>query len=256
MNAPRILVTRPRAQAAELAAALRAWGAQPVLFPTVEIAPPADPQPLERALTRLPEYDWLVFTSVNAVEAVYDRLGASSLSPPRPRIAAVGPATAAAVTRRGNRVEFLPTKYVGAQLGRELPDVEGRRVLIPQGDQAAPALGRTLETRGALVERVEAYRTAPPEQPDPAELADLAMGVDAAIFTSGSAVRHLFSMLGTDATRLALAGAVVACIGPVTADVARALGLQVHVEPAEHTVPAVVGALRAHLAGDPAGVRR
>jgi uroporphyrinogen-III synthase len=248
VNGPRVLVTRPRAQAADLVTALEAWGAQPVLFPTVEILSPGDPAPLDRAVTRLQDYQWLVFTSVNAVEAVFDRLGAA----PRPeaglRIAAVGPATAAEIRRRGGRVDFVPSRYLGVQLGRELANVDGRQVLIPQGDQAGTELRDALIERGACVEVVEAYRTTAPAMPDPTELANLAMGVDAAVFTSGSAVRHLFTLLGSDGTRMALRGAVIACIGPVTSGVARALGLEVHVEPAEHTIPAVVGALRARLA--------
>lgn len=245
--APRVLVTRPRAQASDLVAALEAWGARPVLFPTVEIRSPVDPGPIDRAVVHLRDYDWLVFTSANAVEAVFDRLGAAPALSLGLRIAAIGPATAAEIRRRGARVDFVPSAYLGSQLGRELPDVNGRRVLLPQGDQAGDELRHALTGRGARVEVVEAYRTAPPERADPRELADLAMGVDAAVFTSGSAVRHLFGLLGDDATRMALRGAVIACIGPVTAGVAKALGLEVHIEPAEHTVPAVARALQTRL---------
>ena len=248
ITAPRVLVTRPRAQAADLVRALEAWGARAVLFPTVEILSPADPVPIDRAVAHLADYHWVVFTSANAVEAVFSRLGAAPTPGAGLRIAAIGPATASEIRRRGGRVDFVPSVYLGAQLGLELPDVDERRVLIPQGDQAAPALLDALIERGGRVEAVEAYRTAPPESPDPRELAELAMGVDAAVFTSGSAVRHLFGLLGFEGTRMALQGAVIACIGPVTAGVARALGLEVHVEPEEHTIPAVVGALRARLA--------
>jgi uroporphyrinogen III methyltransferase/synthase len=246
-HTPRVLVTRPRAQARDLVLALEAWGARPVLFPTVEILSPADSTPLDRAAARLRDFHWVVFTSANAVDAVYDRLGSAPLAPQAPRVAAVGPATAAEIRRRGAGVDFIPSAYLGAQLGRELPDVDGRSVLLPQGDQAGTALADGLIARGARVEVVEAYRTASPERPDPQDLADLAMGVDAAVFTSGSAVRHLFGLLGDDATRMALRGSIIACIGPVTAGVARALGLEVHIEPSEHTIPAVAAALRARL---------
>lgn len=245
---PRVLVTRPRAQARDLIAALESWGARVVLFPTVEIVPPADPGPLDRAVARMADFQWLVFTSANAVTAVFDRLGAVSLPDSGLRIAALGPATAAEVRRRGARVDFVPSEYLSECLGGELPEVEGRAILVPQGDQAGSELGLALAKRGARVETVEAYRTAAPDRPDPRELADLAVGVDAAVFTSGSAVRHLFTLLGNDGAQLALKGAVIACIGPVTAGVARALGLEVQVEPAEHTVPAVAEALRVRLA--------
>ena len=245
---PRVLVTRPRAQARDLIAALESWGARVVLFPTVEILPPGDPGPLDRAVVRIADYQWLAFTSTNAVAAVFDRLGTVSLPGSVLRIAALGPATAAEIRRRVARVDFVPSEYLSECLGRELPDVEGRAILVPQGDQAGADLALALTKRGARVETVEAYRTRAPERPDPCELADLAVGVDAAVFTSGSAVRHLFTVLGNDGAHLALKGAVIACIGPVTAGVARALGLEVHVEPVEHTVPAVAEALRVRLA--------
>lgn len=253
LGAPRVLITRPRAQAGELVRAVEAWGggAHAVLFPTVEILPPLDPAPLEGVLHRLATFDWLVFTSANAVEALFGRLGTAPPPPPAaPRIAAVGPATAAEIRRRGARVDFVPSTYLGAQLGRELPEVGGRRILVPQGDQAGTALIDALVGRGARVEAVEAYRTAPPEQLAPQELADLAVGVDAAVFTSGSAIRHFFTLLGHDGARLALGGAVIACIGPVTSETARSLGLEVQVEPREHTVAGVVAALRAHLGAE------
>jgi uroporphyrinogen III methyltransferase/synthase len=245
---PRVLVTRPRAQARDLVAALESWGARAVLFPTVEILAPRDSGPLDRAIVQLADYQWLVFTSANAVEAVFDRLGAAPRPLCGPRIAAVGPATAAEIRRRGGRVDFVPSEFLSARLGEELPDVDGQRILVPQGDQAGPDLVNALIKRRGRVQVVEAYRTAPPEQPDPRDLADLAVGVDAVVFTSGSAVRHLFALLGNEGAHLALKGAVIACIGPVTAGVARALGLEVHVEPLEHTVPAVAEALRVRLA--------
>ena len=246
MSGPRVLVTRPRAQSRDLVTALEAWGAQAVVFPTVEILGPRDSAPIDRAVIDLPDYDWVVFTSANAVEAMFDRVGGAPLT--GPRIAAVGPATAAEIRRRGGRVDFVPSAYLSARLGLELPEVDGRKVLVPQGEQSGTALLDALIRRGAHVDVVEAYRTAPPEHPDPGTLAELAVGVDAAIFTSGSAIRHLFALLGDDGAQLALKGAVIACIGPVTAGVARALGLEVHVEPAEHTVPAVAEALRVRLA--------
>ena len=162
---PRVLVTRPRAQARDLVTALESWGAQAVLFPTVEILAPRNPAPIDRAVVHLAEYHWVVFTSANAVAAVFDRLGAAPSC--GPRLAAVGPATAAEIRRRGGRVDFVPSEYLGAQLGRELPEVDGQRVLVPQGDQAGTALLDALMARGARVEAVEAYRTTPPERPDP-----------------------------------------------------------------------------------------
>src|SRR4029077_4482443 len=156
-EAPRVLVTRPRAQASDLVRALETWGARPVLFPTVEIRAPVDATSMDGAVVRLRDYHWLVFTSANAVPGVFDRLGAAPAADLGLRIAALGPATAAEIRRRGARVDFVPSEYLGAQLGRELPDVEGRTVLLPQGDQAGSDIVEALIRRGARVDVVEAY---------------------------------------------------------------------------------------------------
>ena len=241
----RILVTRPREQGAALEAALEALGARPIRFPTIEIRPAHDLSPLDCAIARLDDYDWLAFTSANAVAVFFDRLADRPVPSPL-RIAAVGPGTARALTARRAHVDFVPSEFLGERLGQELGDVSGRRVLFPRAAGAREALARELTRRGAVVDDVVVYETLP-AAPDPHGLVELERGVDAATFTSASTVDNFFALLDARAPRL-LAEAVIACIGPVTADAARARGLTVHVQPAEHTVPGLVAALAERFA--------
>src|SRR5688572_24611983 len=104
----RILVTRPRAQAGVLCDKLAGLGAAPILFPTIEIGPMEDPAPLDDAIRALPEFDWIIFTSVNGVAAFWERSGVDLKSAPTAKIAAIGPATAAALARRGMQAHFIP----------------------------------------------------------------------------------------------------------------------------------------------------
>lgn len=238
----RILVTRPRAQTDALETALEALGAHPIAFPTIDIRPAPDLAPLDRALEALDRYAWIAFTSANGVAVFFDRLARrAGAVPPGVRIAAVGPGTAGALAARGARVDFVPSEFLGERLGQELGEVEGRRVLFPRAAGARETLALELTRRGAAVEDVIVYETLP-AAPDPQGLAELERGVDAATFTSASTVDNFFLLLDGRAARL-LNGVVVACIGPVTADAARARGLTVHVQPAEHTVPGLVSAL-------------
>ncbi len=245
LHGRRVLVTRPLAQSPELANELVERGAIPVLLPTIHIRPAEDLSPLDRALSALADYAWITFTSANSVDIFFDRLGAETV-PDGVRIAAVGTATARAVAARGAAVDFVPSEFLGEQLGRELEPVHGNRVLFPKAARAREALATELGRRGALVDEIAVYETLP-AAPDPVGLAQLEQGIDAATFTSASTVENYFVLLGARAVPL-LDGAVVACIGPVTSEAARAKGLPVHVEPASHTVPDLVIALEQHFA--------
>lgn len=222
--------------------ALAVLGALPIPFPTIEIRPAEDLAPLDRALAALDDYGWITFTSANGVEVFFDRLAALGRRiPPTVRIAAVGPGTARSVKDRGARVDFIPSEYLGERLGQELEGVAGRKILFPRAGGASDALVRELTRRGAAVDDVVVYETLP-AAPDPRGLAELERGVDAATFTSASTVENFFLLLNGRAEQL-LARAAIACIGPVTGAAARARGLTVEVEPADHTVPGLVAAL-------------
>lgn len=238
----RVLVTRPRDQAAALASALAARGARALLFPTIDVRPVADLSRLDGAVDALATFDWITFPSPNAVDVVFDRLQARAVRlPPRLRIAAVGPGTAQAIEARGARVDFIPSLFLGERLGRELTPVAGLRVLLPRAAQGREEMAIELARRGAHVDEVVVYDTLPASV-DPLELRELERGVDVATFTSPSTVENFFALLGPRAVEV-LGEAYVACIGPVTAAAARALGLTVHLEPAEHSIPGLVAAL-------------
>ncbi len=251
LRGKRVLVTRARAQADEMVRRLRALGAEPLLFPTIEIRPPADGYAaLDAALGRLADFDWVVFTSVNGVEHVLRRLEHLGLEPSalnRAQVAAIGPATANALRARGVRVSLLPREYVAEALLEAFPAPAGRRFLLLRADIARPALREGLRAAGADVEEVAVYRTAL-ARPEPSALARLDGGVNVLTFTASSAVRNFVAIVGDERARRLAAQAVVAVIGPVTAQTARELGLRVDVVAGEHTVPGLIEALCAHLA--------
>ncbi len=257
----RVLVTRAEDQAEGLAERLRAAGAEPVLVPSIEIAPPVDLAALDRAVAELASYAWVIFTSANGVRAFFDRLKVNRPHPDplpggegkRPRVAAIGPATQAALAARGVPVDFVPPRFVAGAIAEWLGDIgPGTRVLLPRADIARKDLAPSLRARGALVDEVIAYRTRPAEAAaDPAALGrEIERGLDVLTFTSASTVRgfaRLVEKAGLDLAAVAARASVVACIGPVTADAAAALGLRVDVVAGEHTVDGLTAALAAAL---------
>ncbi len=249
----RIVVTRPREQAGELASALEDAGAEVVLFPTIALAPPDDPAALDRAVAAAAAYDWIVFTSSNGVRAFFARVAAQERDVRElaaVRLAAIGPETAAELRRRLLRPAVVPREYRAEGLLDALAgeDLRGRRVLLPRAAGARAVLPETLAARGATVDEVIAYRAVPPPDADvPALRAALAAGaIDALTFTSSSTVRHFVDLVGRDAAAR-LGAAVVACIGPVTAETAREAGLPVHVCPLDYTAAALAAALVEHF---------
>ncbi len=235
----KFLITRAREQAAGLADKIRARGGEPIEFPTIDFAPLDDFAALDAALARVREFDWVIFTSANGVRAVADRLHALGQSPTglaSAKVAAIGPATAHALGELGVRVDFVPTKFLGEQIAVELPIERGQRALLLRADIASAALARGLEARRVAVTDVDAYRTIAPKNP----MNELPR-VDAVTFTSSSTVRNLVALV--NGARDNLTNAAVFCIGPVTAQTARALGLRVDAVADEHTVDGLVRAM-------------
>ncbi len=252
----RIVVTRAANQADELDDLLRSRGAEPLSYPCIAIAPPADTGSLDAALRGLVsgEFAWLVLTSRNTVAVLAERLKALELTLHNLRqvsLAAVGTSTAEAAERElGWRAELVPGEFVAAALAAALVERlrSGDRVLLCQADIARPVLADALRAAGADVTSVVAYRTVTGSGGIdlPALLA--AGHVDAITFTSASTVRSLLQRLAAEGGRPAdLADVCIACLGPITADAARKLGMTVHVLPVEHTIPALVEALEAHF---------
>jgi uroporphyrinogen-III synthase len=243
-------------QADELEDLLRSRSAVPLPYPCIAIAPPEDTGPLDAALRAAAEgaFDWLVLTSSNTAVALAARWAALSLEPAdlrRVAVAAVGSATARAVERLfGVAPALTPPEFVAEALAAALIARGPARahILLCQADLARPALADALRAAGWAVTTVVAYRTVPGS--GGIRLADhLAAGaVDAITFTSPSTVHNLARRLAAEGGRLAdglncLAGVCIACLGPVTANAAQQIGLTIHVQPAEHTIPALVEAL-------------
>jgi uroporphyrinogen-III synthase len=236
----RILVTRPRAQAADLCDKLAAQGAIPIVFPTIEIAPLDDYTALDRAIRNLTQYQWIIFTSVNGVKAFWDRLevvGAGFV--PTQRIAAIGPATASTLQAHDITVTLIPDEYVAEAIIESIGVVQGQRILLPRADIAREALAVELRQRGAIVDEIAAYRTLP-AQPDPDGLRELQRGVDLITFTSSSTVRNFMALVRRDSIP---PQALIACIGPITANTARELGLRVDIQATDYTMDGLVAAL-------------
>jgi uroporphyrinogen III methyltransferase/synthase len=238
----RVLVTRPTAEASRLSALLMREGAQPVEVPTIETysAPSAR---LERALDRLDEYDWVLFTSPKGVEAFFERLsarGKDARALGQVRLVAIGPATEEALKSRGLRADLVPREYSTDGIAREMAslDLKGARLLLPRTNLAGEGLGEGLRALGARVDQVVAYRTRLIKQLD---IKKKVKGIDIVAFTSSSTVQGLFRALR--GSWEAVAGAQVACIGPQTAAAAHGLGLRVDVEAREHTIPGLVRAM-------------
>lgn len=244
----RILITRTRQQASDLALQLEALGATTILVPTIEIVPPRNYGPLDRALAYLDTFDWLLFTSANAVEAFAERMKVrdSVGLPSRVKIAVIGPATAKAVESIGLRVALLPSRYIAESLAESLAThASGCRILLIRAEDARDVLPNRLTHAGAAVTIAPAYRNQVPNASVPAiqQIFSSAKDqIDAITFTSASTARNLTALL--DAAGLTLsAGIALASIGPVTSDTLRELGLNPAIEANEPTVPALVQAI-------------
>jgi uroporphyrinogen III methyltransferase/synthase len=249
----RILVTRTRSQAGVLSKLLAERGAQAIELPTIEIGPIDDYRELDDALRDLGRYEWVVFSSTNAVQAVFDRLqvvGLDTRAFHGARVAAIGSTTADRLAERGIAADFVPDELVSEAMvdGLRRHGLEGRRVLLPNADIARKALATGLSELGATVDEVAVYRTSPADGVE-ARLQDvIADGIDVATFTSSSTATNLVSLLDGSVDRLS--EATIACIGPITAATARELGLKVDIIASEHTISGLVDALEAHFAGE------
>jgi uroporphyrinogen III methyltransferase/synthase len=227
-------------------------GAEAIELPTIRIAPPDDWAPLDGAIAELKNYHWIIFTSVNGVQNFWERLAHAGLDARDlygVKLAAIGPATAAELGSRGLRVDYVPGEYVAEAVAAGLGEMEGKRVLLPRADIARPALARLLREAGAQVLEVSAYRTLRPAV-DAGELRKLLAGITVATFTSSSTVRNLAAMVQEAGLNLvqSLQGAVVACIGPITAETAQELGLPVHIVAQAYTIDGLIEALTGYLA--------
>ncbi|HUU58621.1 MAG TPA: uroporphyrinogen-III C-methyltransferase, partial [Phycisphaerae bacterium] len=244
----RVVVTRARAQASGLAAKLESLGAEVVEMPTIRIEPAEDPAALLKAVGELDSFDWIVFTSVNAVDALsaaIEQAGLDSRALHGSRICAIGPATAERLGRFGLRADAQPEKFATAEIVNTLvaiQDLTGARVLCPRSDVAPADLADALTARGALVRAVTAYRTVP-DCTGAERVAEMLANDEThwITFTSSSTVRNFFRAVAPEAVRSS--GARLASIGPATSAALAEVGFAPSIEADPHTTDGVVDAI-------------
>lgn len=240
----RYIVTRPLNHAATLSEALRAAGIEPIEVPAVTIMSPESWEPLDDALRRIQEYDWLLLTSRSGVDALFDRAGTDFVWPGKPRWAAIGSGTAAALRERGIGDVWIPSRFLGEVLGREMPAARGERVLRVGAEEASEAPTAGLRARGVEVTEVIAYRTdAAPAASRAQLLRAWADGVEGVIFTSASTVRGFLGLVNTTGLRAEVGSVRLVAIGPITAAALRAEGLAPYAVASEHSVRGIVEVL-------------
>lgn len=245
----RILVGRARHQASSLSASLRSLGASVVEIPFIEIRKPQSFQSLDAALRNLKSYDWLILTSVNGVEALWERrkkLRLTHKSFQHLQIAAIGPATKRALLKSGLKVKMVPEEYVAESVVRGLRDkVRGKRVLLVRAKVARDVIPDELREAGAEVDVVEAYETVVPQKSRErlrALMKNATRRPHLVTFTSSSTARNFAELLGPAATE-SLKDVQLASIGPVTSATLRELQLPVTVEAREFTMGGLIRAI-------------
>jgi uroporphyrinogen-III synthase len=243
----RVLVTRAAHQAGKLSDGLRALGIEPVEVSVIEIQPPLDFSPLDRALRSLSSYDWLILTSANTVYALADRaasLGLSLVAAPHLKVAAVGDATATAARDAGLPVALVPESYVAESLAEILSvRTRGKKMLLARASVARDVIPDAIRAAGAAVDVVDAYRNAMP-QAAPALLREaLQKGIAAAAFTSSSTVTHLADAAREAGIAFPFAGVAAISIGPITSQTLRELGWEPAAEATQSDVPGLIQAV-------------
>ena len=243
----RILVTRTHEQASELSQRLAELGAEPIEFPAIQILPLDDYAPLDAALAQ--KYGWVIFTSVNGVKFVWERLaalGRDARAFASTCLGAIGPATAEELARHGLRADLVPHEYVAEAILEQIGNVAGQRILLPRADIARETLAQGLRERGAIVDEIAVYRTVTIDANDPRAQQIRALiersEIDAITFTSSSTVRGLVAALDHK-SEIINQKFKIACIGPITAQAARDLGLRVDVIAKDYTIEGLVNAL-------------
>lgn len=252
--AHRIVITRAVEQSSDLVTKLECRGAIPISLPLVAFSTPENFAPLDAALRRWQEFDWVLFTSANAVQSVAQRAASTNsgiLRPSnRPQIAAVGPATNEAATKAGLHVTHVAKTHLGLALAEELAlQLRNKSVFLPRSDRANPDLPAALKKLGANVTEVVAYHTLPPTNVDRARVTEvLDENSDAALFFSPSAVNNLADLIGREALVQLQNKIAIAAVGPVTTAALRHHGVTKIITAADATTDAIVAALENYFA--------
>jgi uroporphyrinogen III methyltransferase / synthase len=248
LAAKRIVVTRAPEQAEAIAHELHRFGAEVISLPVVSFAAPEDSAPLDRALGELARFDWVLFTSQNAVRFVSSRLGQLGLKNVARHVAALGPATAEVARQEGFRVNYVAANHTSHGLASELQgSLKGQRVLFPRSGRSNDHIAIALRESGADVTDVVAYRTVAPETPDQVILDQIRTGsVDVIIFASPSAFDNLAYFLGLSELVKLAETVQFAAIGPTTAKAMRESGVRVHIEAIETSAAGLSDAIVKH----------
>jgi uroporphyrinogen III methyltransferase/synthase len=257
----RILVTRPRDQAAEMVELIESLGAEAVEAPMIRVIPPEDYGPLDTACAEAGRFDWIVFSSANAVDAFMERLQASPLDLRAlggAKLCAVGPATTERLGKYGLKVDLVPEEYGADAIAHAFSAssrLAGLEVLIPRADIGREVVGDELRRQGANVTEVIAYRTTvvDPEREGEPDVYRMLLDrrLDVVTFTSASAVRSFVRSFGAEQVADLLNSVAVASIGPVTAEAASQYGIHTTIMPLHYTVPALVDAIVTHFRDKP-----
>lgn len=258
----RVVITRGALQSSKLFEKLLERQAIPRSLPLVAFSPPVDDSPLDSALSRWQkqEFDWVLFTSANAVHSVVSRSATLGLSLDRPgdlsSVAAVGPATAEAVAEAGLVVDYVAKTHLGVAMAQELaPRLHDKAVFLPRSDRANPDLPQALQRIGAKVTEVIAYRTLAPTDVDRERVREIANGeADAVLFFSPTAVHNFADLLGKKFLINLQNKIALTAVGPVTSAALREYGIQRIIMAADTTTNAVIDALESYFAAQTAAV--
>jgi len=254
LSCKRVVITRAARQSVDLVEGLGKLGAIPVLLPLVAFSAPEDYGPMDAALDRLEQFDWIIFTSENAVRAVVKRaeVRGSLRNVPgrRSRAAAVGPTTATAAERAGFFVDYQAQTHSGAALANELGEkLRDQAVFLPRSDRANPDLPQLLRNYGAEVTEAVAYRTVTPVNLDQKRIAAIVNGeVEAILFFSPTAVEHFVGIVGAEKLRDLQNHLVITAVGPITANALRQSGVDILLVAEDTTTEAVIAILNQHFA--------
>jgi len=239
-----ILITRASAQSGELARLLSESGALVLEWLGIELEPVQDFTAIDDAISSLPSYQWLLFTSANAVDYFMRRVTQKGVSIPSIDIAVVGSTTAQKLRQWNLSTDLMPDQFNAEGLLEAFPrDLSGKRILFPRAEVAREILPEVLRRRGAIVDVVPVYRA---KMADGAiDIAKILQGaaVDCIVFTSSGAVHVVAESLG-DQLQLRFNNILVAVIGPVTARACEEHGLKVSIQPSTATIPNLVAAIR------------
>jgi uroporphyrinogen III methyltransferase/synthase len=265
LSGKKILITRPREQSGEFTAQLKKLGAEVIELPTIEIVPPKSWEKLDRAISQLKSYDWIIFTSANGVHFFWQRLKEKRKYRDLPsslKICAIGPATALQLKEKNIPVSFIPKEYIAESIlkGFGRIPIKGKRILLARAKKARDILPKGFRKMGGIVDVVEVYRTIRSKR-EARRLKKLLLEekIDAITFTSSSTVDHFAELLKEVDLKKTLKDIAIACIGPVTSQTARKRGMKVHIQPKEYTIPGLSKAIAKYfsppLSPPPSGER-